>query len=182
MTTLQTDRLILRPPVLDDFEDLARMGADPEVMRFLTADGQPLARFGSWQSFASIAGHWSLRGYGMFMVRERATGAFVGRIGPWWPEGWPGFEIGWTIRREMWGRGYASEAARACLTFAFDVLERPHVCSLIAPENVRSIRVAERIGERLESETTLPHLPATRKILLYGMTAERWRAQQRTAN
>jgi RimJ/RimL family protein N-acetyltransferase len=176
MTTIETERLILRAPVLDDFEELARVGADPEVMRYLTVDGKPLSRFNAWQSFASIAGHWALRGYGMFMVRERGTGAFVGRVGPWFPEGWPDLEVGWTLGREMWGRGYASEAARACLDFVFDGLNRPYVCSLITPENVRSIRVAERLGERLEQETTLPHLPPDRKVLRYGISAAEWRS------
>jgi RimJ/RimL family protein N-acetyltransferase len=84
---------------------------------------------------------------------ERASGEFVGRIGPWYPEGWPGFEVGWMLRREFWGRGYATEAGRAAIHYAFTKLDQPRVISLIRPDNVNSIRVAERVGEQLDSET-----------------------------
>lgn len=87
MKTLETERLTLRMCSLEDFEGYAAMGADPEVMRFLSVDGKPMPRFAAWQSFSAQVGHWHLRGYGMFTVIERATGSFVGRIGPWQPEG-----------------------------------------------------------------------------------------------
>lgn len=174
MHQLQTERLTLRPFTLDDFDPFAAMLADPEVMRFISADRKPLPRFGAWQSLTSIVGHWTLRGYGMFAVFERRTNTFVGRVGPWLPEGWPAFEIGWTLRSEMWGRGYATEAARTCVEFAFDTLQRDHVVSLILPDNARSIRVAERIGETFESRTTLPHLPADREVLQYGLSRRGW--------
>jgi RimJ/RimL family protein N-acetyltransferase len=74
----------------------------------------------------------------------------VGRVGCWHPEGWPGFEIGWTLRRSFWGLGYATEAARLALDQAFTELDQPHVISLIQPRNSASIRVARRIGMRRE--------------------------------
>ena len=83
MTKLETDRLILRPCILEDFEGYAVMAADPDVMRYLSVDGKPLSRFAAWQSFSGQVGHWSLRGFGMFTVIERASGDFVGRVGPW---------------------------------------------------------------------------------------------------
>jgi len=167
---IETARLILRPPVANDFQDYAALGADPEVMRFLSATGAPMNRFEAWRGFAAQVGHWRIRGFGMFTVRERATGAFVGRIGPWFPEGWPELEVGWTLRSNYWGRGYATEAARASVEYAFTRLDSRHVISLIDPDNTRSIRVAERVGERLECETTLPHLPDGRRILQYGIS------------
>lgn len=173
MATLETERLVLRAWRLDDFENFATMQADPEVMRFLAADGKPLTRFGAWQDFSAMAGHCALRGFGMFAVVERATGAFVGRVGPWYPEGWPDFEIGWTLRSEYWGRGYATEAANRCIEYAFTELQRSHLVSLIAPGNVRSIRVAERLGEQLEGEVVLPHRPET-AVLQYGLHREDW--------
>lgn len=174
MPTLQTDRLILREWTIDDFEDFAAMSADAEVMRFLAADSKPLSRFASWQALTAIVGHWALRGFGMFAVTERETGRFVGRVGPLQPEGWPDFEIGWTLRSEYWGRGYATEAARRCIAYAFEELGRSHLVSLISPENTRSIKVAERLGERLEGESRLPHLPDMR-VLQYGMHKANWR-------
>jgi RimJ/RimL family protein N-acetyltransferase len=170
---LFTDRLLLRRWRIEDFEDFAAMAADPHVMRFLTPDGQPLARFAAWQSFSAIVGHWELRGYGLFAVVERSTGQLVGRAGGWFPEGWPEFEIGWTLRSEFWGKGYATEAARKCLEYAFTVLNRAHVVSLILPENTRSIRVAERLGQRLEGTVRLPLLPNT-DVLQYGLAREEW--------
>lgn len=83
------------------------MHSDPMVMQFLAIDGKPLPRFGAWQSLTSIVGHWALRGFGIFALVERSTGTFVGRAGPWHPEGWPDFEIGWVLRSEYWGKGYS---------------------------------------------------------------------------
>jgi RimJ/RimL family protein N-acetyltransferase len=173
MTVLETERLTLRTWTLEDFEDFASMAADPEVMRFVSADGKPLSRYGAWQAFSAAAGHWALRGFGWFAVRERATGHFVGRVGPWHPEGWPEFEVGWTLGRQYWGKGYATEAADKAIEYAFRGLNRAHLVSFIAPENERSIRVAERLGERLEGTATLPHVPDM-KLLQYGMSREDW--------
>jgi RimJ/RimL family protein N-acetyltransferase len=176
---LETDRLTLRPWIVEDFEALAAMSADPEVMRYVAADGKPLSRFAAWQGLTSMVGHWALRGFGMFAVIERSSGEFVGRLGPWQPEGWPEFEIGWTLRSEHWGKGYATEGAERCVEYAFTELGREHLVSLILPENVRSIRVAERLGERLEATITLPHLPPDRPVLQYGLTRGDWERRRR---
>ena len=79
---LETERLILRPWALEDFDDFAAMCADPRVMEFLAVDGRPDSRFGSWRSLCGMVGHWQLRGFGLFAVVERQTGTFVGRVGP----------------------------------------------------------------------------------------------------
>lgn len=156
------------------------MWADVKVMRYLSQSGRPMERHDAWRAFAGQAGHWSLRGYGMFTVVERRTAEFVGIVGPWQPEGWPDFEIGWTLRSSKWGRGYATEAARTCLRYAFTQLARPHVISLISPDNTPSIRVAERLGERFEEEVILPHLP-DRPVLQYGLSHEDWERAQHSA-
>ena len=171
--TLETERLILRPCVLTDFVEFAAMYGDPDVTQFVTVDGKPMTRFGAWQSLCSTVGHWTLRGFGMFAVVERETGTFVGRVGPWSPEGWPGFEVGWTLRHEMWGKGYATEAASKCLDYSFTTLDQPHVMSLILPDNIRSIRVAERLGQRPDGEVMLPHLP-DRPVLKYALSRDEW--------
>ena len=90
--------------------------------------------------------HWRLRGYGLWAVEERATGAFLGRLGCWRPEGWPALEIGYTLARGHWGRGYASEGARASLEYARAMLKPARICSIIRPGNSASIRVAEGLG------------------------------------
>jgi RimJ/RimL family protein N-acetyltransferase len=174
--TLDTERLTLRLWEASDFEDFAAMSAEPDVMKFIAMDGKPASRFIAWQGFCAMVGHWQLRGFGMFVVVERVTGEFVGRIGPWHPEGWPGFEVGWTIRKKFWGRGYATEAANRCIEYAFTDLQRPHLISLIDAENTASIRVAERVGEHLEGKAILPH--SQKEVLKYGLSREEWQRRE----
>jgi RimJ/RimL family protein N-acetyltransferase len=169
MVTLETDRLILRMLSESDIAAYAEMCADPVVMRYI-GDGQPLSRSMAWRNLAMMVGHWSLRGYGLWAAEERSSGILIGRIGFWNPEGWPGFEIGWTLRRAFWGRGYATEGARAALHFAFTRLGQPHVISLIHPENAASIRVALRLGECLVG----PIEVMGKSALLYRIAREAW--------
>jgi RimJ/RimL family protein N-acetyltransferase len=171
---LETARLILREWELTDFDRYAAMVADPAVMKFLSLTGAPMPRFAAWQGFTAAVGHWRLRGFGFFAVIERETGAFVGNVGPWHPEGWPALEVGWTLRSEYWGRGYATEAARAATAYAFAELNCSRIISLIHPENAASKRVAERIGERLDGEIHLAHLPAEFKVLQYSLSKADW--------
>lgn len=156
---ITTDRLLLRGFRERDFEAYAAMMADPDVARFL-GDGRALSRADAWRQMAMFAGHWALRGYGIWAVEERATGAFVGRIGCWEPEGWPGFEVAYTLARPAWGKGYASEGARAALRYGREVLKRERILSVIRPANVRSINVAEKLGARLEGEVEFFGAPA----------------------
>ena len=135
------------------------MCADPEVMKHIGA-GVTLSAPDAWRSMAGILGHWRLLGYGMFAVEVKATGELAGRVGFLDPPGWPGFELGWLLGRPYWRRGYATEAAKACLAHAFGPLGRSRVISLIRPGNDPSIRVAERLGERLAGEVELLGAPA----------------------
>lgn len=171
---LETERLVLRQLTEADLDAYAAMCADPEVMRFL---GEPMSRPDAWRHLASVLGHWRLRGFGAYAVIEKAGGAFVGRIGFIQPAGWPGFEVGWTLAREHWGKGLASEAAARCLEHAFTEMERDRVISLIHPDNESSRRVAERIGERPDGTTELPDVEGS--IQVWAITAAEWRAARR---
>ncbi len=150
MTTLETPRLLLRQFKESDLDSYAEMCADEEVMRYI-GEGRALTRAEAWRNMAVILGHWHLRGYGLWAVEEKESGLLVGRAGFFNPEGWPGFELGWLLGRPHWGKGFATEAARAALDHAFSTLNRTRVISLIRPGNERSIRVAERIGEKYET-------------------------------
>jgi RimJ/RimL family protein N-acetyltransferase len=167
MPTLTTDRLILRPLVDDDLDAFAAIVADPEVQRFMS--GGPLSRAHAWRQMAIFRGHDALRGFSQNAVVERETGRLVGRAGLWRPEGWPGLEVGWVLARDVWGRGYATEAGAAWRDWAFDVLGADDLISVIHPENTASARVAERIG----------HQPRGREFvmdgeyLVYGQAAPR---------
>lgn len=171
---LQTERLTLRMLRESDLDDYAEMCGDAEVMRYL-GDGKPMDRGMAWRNLAMMLGHWSLRGYGQWAAAERSSGVLVGRIGFWHPDGWPDFEIGWTLRRSFWGQGYATEGAREVLKLAFTQMERPYIISLIRPENLASIRVAERLGERLVGTIELLGSPA----LMYRITREEWEQEPR---
>lgn len=161
--TLETERLIMRMWRDADFEEYAKLCADPEVMRFL--GGKVFDRTEAWRQMASMIGHWYLRGYGIWAVEEKDSGRLAGRIGCINPEGWPGFEVGWTLKREFWGKGYATEAGRRAIEYGFTELDKPHIISLIHPENRASIRVAERLGETLEGNARVFETD----VLVYGI-------------
>lgn len=142
---LTTRRLLLRQFREDDLAAFAAIQADAVVARHV-GDGSPTDREGSWRLMALFLGHWTLRGHGQYAVEERATGTFVGRVGLWRPEGWPGLEIGWLIGRDRWGRGYATEAARTVADTTFSRLDVDRLISVIRPDNAASIRVARKLG------------------------------------
>jgi len=146
--TLETARLTLRGWRPEDFEPYAAMLAEPETARFITRKGEPFSKREVWGEMAFLIGHWQMLGHGMFVVEERATGAFLGRIGPLAPEGWPGFEIAWGLNAAARGKGFAQEAARAAIDWSFDTFPLDRIVSIIHPLNIASQRVAERVGER----------------------------------
>ncbi len=156
---LRTDRLLLRAFRPEDLDGYAAMCADPEVMRYLSPDGAVLSRDDAWRQMAMFAGHWALRGYGMWVAEEIETGRFVGRIGLHYPEGWPGREVGWALARGFWGRGLAYEGARAAVRHAFETLGWEEVVSLIHPANRRSIDLAHRLGEQFQGSVEIRGLP-----------------------
>jgi RimJ/RimL family protein N-acetyltransferase len=154
--TLETARLILRGWRPEDFEPYAAMLADPETARFITAQGRALTAAEAWNETAWLIGHWQMLGHGMFVVEERGTGAFLGRVGPLRPPWWPGFEIAWSLAPGARGKGYATEAARAAIGWSFASFPLERIISTIDPRNQASRRVAERLGQRLTAERFAP--------------------------
>jgi RimJ/RimL family protein N-acetyltransferase len=142
---LETERLVLRGFTPEDFEPFAALMADPEVARYIAP--APMSRPDAWRSLATSIGHWTLRGYGTWAVERKSDGAFLGRVGMINPEGWPGLEVGWTLGQPHWGQGYATEAARAALDYAFLTQPVERVVSCIDPGNAASQAVAKRLGE-----------------------------------
>lgn len=142
---LTTARLRFRAFRDSDLDTYAAMLADPEVTRFLGAGGA-MSRVDAWRQMAMFLGHWVLRGFGLWAVEEIESGRLIGRIGCHYPEGFPGFEVAYTLARDAWGRGYAREGVAAALAYARDVLHRSEIISLIRPDNARSIRVAQSFG------------------------------------
>jgi RimJ/RimL family protein N-acetyltransferase len=173
---MQTERLILRPIVMEDFPRWAEMMADPEASRFI-GGVQPAAT--AWRGFMTMAGAWSLTGIAMFSVIERDTGLWLGRIGPWRPEGWPGNEVGWGLHPDAQGKGYGGEAATATLDYAFDVLGWDDVIHCIDPDNTPSQRLAERLGSRNLGPTQLPPPFADVTVDAWGQSRADWKARPR---
>ncbi len=149
--TLRTDRLTLRAFRAGDRDALATMSADMAVMRWL--GGRARSREEVWSSMESALGQWALRGYGLFAVE--VEGVFAGRVGVLHPADWPEPELAWTIASPFWGQGLATEAAQTARDWAFERHGLTRLVSYILPENVRSRRVAAKLGATREGTITL---------------------------
>jgi RimJ/RimL family protein N-acetyltransferase len=169
---LETARLILRPPRLEDLDAWADMMSDEETARFI---GGVDPRSMSWRALMTLIGAWHAHGFAMFSVLEKSTGRWIGRLGPWQPEGWPGPEVGWAIVRDCWGRGYATEGAIASTNWAFEHLGWQRVIHSIDPLNVASQGVARRLGSRNLGPGTLPPPYSDARVDIWGQSREEWR-------
>lgn len=145
---LTSERLTLRGPDARDVDAMAQFYAS-DRSSFV---GGPLSRDLAWRQLATEIGHWTLKGFGRWTVTETATGATVGMVGLWAPEGWPEPEIGWDLFDGFEGKGYATEAAQTARAYAYDILGWSTAISLVAPGNEGSARVALRLGARLAGE------------------------------
>ena len=153
---LSTERLVLRGWRPDDFPAYAAMLGDSGTARFITWAGRALDEREAWTEMAYLVGHWQILGYGMFVVEERATCAFLGRVGPLHPKGWPGVEMAWALVPAARGRGYAAEAARAAIDWSFATLDLERIVSIIDPRNTASEKVASTLGQRRTGERFTP--------------------------
>ena len=175
VTHLETERLILRPPAPEDFERWAEFMADEEASRFI---GGPAPRPVTWRFFLTMAGAWAIQGFAMFSVIEKSSGRWLGRVGPWMPEGWPGTEVGWAIMRDAWGKGYAPEGAAAATDWAFDNLGWTDVIHSIDPDNLASQQVARKLGSTNRGRGKLPPPFQESVIDIWGQSREDWRSRR----
>lgn len=162
--TLQTERLLMRQWQPSDVEPYGCMLADPATARFIVPNGKPVPPDHAWDHAAVMAGHWAIHGIGMFVLEGRATGAFLGRVGPWYPPDWVGMEVGWGIVPEARGKGIAVEAAVAATRWAFEHSSVDHVMHCIDDENEPSKKVARRIGAGPRETITLFGHPGVRWV------------------
>lgn len=170
---LETERLVMREWRHDDLDAFAPFLADEEVVRYLS--GVTSDRNESWRNIAGSAGHWLLRGYGTWAVERKSDGALIGKVGLIYPEGWPGLEVGWTLGRPYWGKGYATESAQAAMNYGFLTQGVDKLLSLINVDNRNSQRVAERLGETRGPEHDLVVAGKVHKIHIWSITREEWR-------
>ena len=160
---LETPRLILRGHKLEDFDAMVAIWSDPVVRRHF--HGRPYTREDIWAQLVRHFGMWAAMGYGLLAVEEKETGAYIGTVGaaevrrdidlPL--DGMP--EAGWTLATRVHGKGLATEAARAALAWTDARLGHPRMFCIVTPDNVASIRVAEKLGFRRSGETTYKDEP-----------------------
>jgi len=152
--TLETERLVLRAPRGSDWPFWCDFWLSDRADHI--RDVEPTEAL-AWRAFGHAIGHWVMRGYGMFIITRRGDNTPIGMAGPWFPAGWPEQEIGWTLwDSTLEGQGYAAEAARAVVNYAFETLGWPTAVSYIAPANQRSAVLAERLGARLDLDAVGP--------------------------
>lgn len=161
---LTTERLVLRAPRAGDWPVFADfLGSDRS--RFI---GGPKDRKEAWRAFGHVIGMWVLRGFGSFVFTRKDGDTPLGMTGPWFPEGWPEREIGWTVwRPEAEGKGYAHEAAKAARDHAFRDLGWETAVSYIDGGNARSVALAERLGAILDTAARAPDPGAGAPCLVY---------------
>lgn len=158
LPVIETERLRLRRHRIDDFDAFAAVWADPAVVRFIT--GKPSTREESWGRYLRIAGSWNVLGFGFFAVEEKSTGAYIGDAGfhdarrDMLPsiEGIP--EAGWVLSPSVHGKGFATEAVKALHAWGDGHLQAEKSVCIISPENLASIRVAEKCGYAEATRTT----------------------------
>jgi RimJ/RimL family protein N-acetyltransferase len=166
---IQTERLLLRPPTIEDVDELVAIHAEPDVRRFMGDFDRTAAL--EWLTRSNQ--DWARFGYGRLAIVERASGRLLGRSGlKYWPE-FGETEAGWVLRTDVWGHGFATEAARASVRWGFDTLDVPYLTAMIRPDNARSIAVAQRVRMRPLPDDVLLGQP----VIVHSVTREQWNLQ-----
>jgi RimJ/RimL family protein N-acetyltransferase len=171
--TFETERLRLRAWRDDDLDAYAALCADPEVMRWHGATGDPLTREEASAQMASFRQRWVDEGFGLWCAAPLDTDECIGFIGlatPWFlPEVLPAVEIGWRLARPSWGQGLATEGATVAMTYAFERLELDRLVSITRVENRNSWNVMQKLGMTLECTT--PHPEYQFDVVVYEIDA-----------
>ena len=173
MIQLETQRLILRPTEADDWLHVRDFLTCEDTMRHL---GRHQEEPDAWRTLAQWIGLWSLTKAAMFGVIEKESGEWIGRIGPWHPLHWPTLEVGWGLRKAYWGRGYAFEAASACIDYAFDELGWDEVTHLIEDANTPSQTLAKRLGSQPSEYVRLPGALSDVRVRVWRQSKTQWLA------
>ena len=166
---LETERLILRPHSADDFADCVAMWRDPQVVRYTIGSESPPQR--TWLRLLSYRGLWSLLGFGYWAVQSKSDARYIGELGfadfhrDLYPsiDGIP--EIGWALTTQVHGRGYATEALQAVITWGDAYLSATRTVCIIHRDNAISMKLARKLGYRIELRAATneePHLVLAR--------------------
>ncbi len=150
--SLNTERLLLRAFEEDDLDPFAAMVSNLEVMQLATYDGNTMTRTRAWNWLCLMLGHWYMRGFGIWGIEEKSSGELIGRIGLQLQESFDDVELVWMLAKSAWGKGFATEGARAAIDYGLNTLALPRIAAVIRMENKPSIRLAERLGMEMEKE------------------------------
>jgi ribosomal-protein-alanine N-acetyltransferase len=173
MTTTTTERLLLRPFTSDDLDEFALLCADPDVMRYI-ANGEPQSRQRSEMRFNTLIEHWNAHGFGLWAAIEKESAEFMGFCGLQFLDNTPEIEVGYRLAKRFWGRGFATEAARASLRYGFEELDLDRIVAIVQPANVASCRVVERIGLRYVKDARFYQTD----VSYYAITREEYRPDE----
>ncbi|WP_283947833.1 GNAT family N-acetyltransferase [Streptomyces panaciradicis] len=170
---LETPRLVLRRWREDDVAPMAAVNADPEVMRWI-GDGSVRDARQTRLGIEAIEREWDAQGFGLFAVEIRSTGGLAGFTGlsvpDFMPELLPAVEVGWRLGRSHWGRGLATEAARAAVRFGFEVLRLERIVSVAQVGNGASERIMAKLGMHLVREAVDPS--CGRRVRVFSLACE----------
>jgi len=147
MPSIETDRLLLRMIRADDLDHLALLLSDPDVVKYV-GDGQPAGRDEAEQALKSIIKHWQTHGFGRWAVVEKSSGEFIGFGGLRSLFGTP--EVVYHLAKAHWGKGYATELARAAVRFGFQERGFDRIVAITKPQNTASINVMDKVGLHFE--------------------------------
>ena len=168
MPSIETERLLLRMIRADDLDDLASLLSDPDVVKYV-GDGHPASREEAARALESIIKHWDTHGFGRWAVTDKSSGEFIGFGGLRSLYGTP--EIVYHLAKAYWGKGYASEMARAALRFGFQERGFERIVAIIKPQNTASIRVIDRAGLRFEKRARYYEID----VVQYEITREEFK-------
>ncbi len=181
MICLATPRLLLRTWLDSDLEGFTAMCADPAVMRYL-GDGLPKSAEEAGRSFEEFRDDWARHGHGLFALERLDDATFIGFAGvrapTFLPEILPALEVGWRLRSDQWRQGFATEAAAAVVDWTFGTLDVDDLVSIVATDNLASVRVATKLGMTRGRRTIVP--ATGRWVDVFGIDAETWRAGEAT--
>ena len=169
VATIETQRLLLRLPQASDAQAFLDIHQDPEVIELkqVTMDEPPGGIDFAVRNVERMLRHWESQRFGQWAVVERATGEVIGCVGFYNPKGWLGIDLSWIMHRSRWGNGFATEACLAAIDWAWQTDEIHHIISLIGPHDLRSIRIATKIGEQFERADVDPL--NGEKVVVYGI-------------
>jgi RimJ/RimL family protein N-acetyltransferase len=169
--TLQTKRLVMRPPTLADLDQWVMVDDEDTITR---NSGSPEDMLKRHADLLKLAGGWALNGFGSLLLFKKDDGVLIGRVGPSRPFNWPDVEVGWALLPEFTGQGYALEGAAAAMDFALLDLGLPRVVHTIRPSNIASQKLATRLGSRNLGTIALP--PPYEDVLNEGwyQTRDEW--------